>query len=132
VAVVRASDADRQATIEQLSRHTGEGRLTLEELEGRVDEAWRATTHRDLQHVLRELPAPPAPPVPRRHQRRVRAAVVWFAIIVLAVLTIGPGSLWWLLPLAWFRFGAFRTHHHHHHHERRRELPRHRDELTIV
>ena len=36
---VRASDADRQATIDQLSRHTGDGRLTLEDFEARVDEA---------------------------------------------------------------------------------------------
>jgi hypothetical protein len=118
----RVSDADRQATIDQLSRHTGDGRLTLEEFEARVDETWRATTRGELAHVLRELPIE-RPQTRQRHSAgRVRAMAIWALILVGAVVLIGPGSLWWLAPLAFFRFGGFPTSGHDHrgreHHNR--------------
>jgi hypothetical protein len=128
---VRVSDDDRQATIDQLSRHTGDGRLTLEEFEARVDETWRATTHGDLQHVLRELPVERPPLRHRYREAQLRAAAFWIAIIVLAAVALGPGSLWWLIPLAWFKLGAF-GHHRSHRHEPPHELPPQRDELTLA
>lgn len=127
---VRASDGDRQATIDQLSRHTGEGRLTLEDFEARVDEAWQAKTHGDLQHVLRELPAERAPLRRRYSEGMIRAAALWIVILVAATIAIGPGALWWLVPLAFFRFGGFG--HQRHHSDNSRELPRGSDDLTLV
>jgi hypothetical protein len=126
---VRASDEDRQATIDQLSRHTGDGRLTLEEFEARVDETWRATTHGDLQHVLRELPVERMPLRRRMPEPQLRRMAALVLIVVGAALLLGPWSLWWLVPLAWFKLGAF-GHHRPHHHAAPRELPRQRDELT--
>jgi hypothetical protein len=130
---VRVSDADRQSTIDQLSRHTGEGRLTLDEFEARVDEALEAKTHADLRVVLRELP------VERRERRPisaryaaavVRAVVLWAVISVAAIVFIGPGALWWLVPLAFFRFRGF-GHHHYGHARSPRQLDR-GDDLTLV
>jgi uncharacterized protein DUF1707 len=127
----RVSDADRQATIDQLSRHTGDGRLTLEDFEARVDEAWQAKTHGDLQHVLRELPVERVPLHRRHPDAQLRRAAALVLIIVGAAFLMGPWSLWWLIPLAWFKLGAFGRHSSRGYHEPR-ELPPRRDELTLV
>ena len=127
---VRVSDTDRQSTIDDLSRHTGEGRLTLEEFEARVDEALQAKSHGDLEVALRELPAPRRPIRQRYSERRIRAAAVWIAVLMAAAILISPGVLWWLVPLALFKLGAFGPHRSHSHEPR--ELPRGRDDLTLV
>ena len=49
------TDAREQA-IRDLTRHCGDGRLTLDELEERIDEVNRATTDAEITHALRELP----------------------------------------------------------------------------
>lgn len=56
---MHASDAEREAAIRELTQHCGDGRLTLDELEERVAEAYAATTRDELRHALRELPATP-------------------------------------------------------------------------
>jgi hypothetical protein len=125
---VRVSDADRQATIDQLSRHTGDGRLTLEDFEARVDEAWHATTRADLQHVLRELPVERAPLRHRYPDAHLRRAAALLLIIAGVALLMGPSSLWWLIPLAWFKLGAFG-----HHHRRYDAIePKREEDLTLV
>ena len=53
---LRVSDAERSAVVDLLQRHAGEGRLTLDEFESRVDEAMAARTGDDLTAVLRDLP----------------------------------------------------------------------------
>lgn len=55
---VRASDADRQAVVDQLSRATGEGRLTLEEFADASGTAYAAITRSDLESVVRPLQLP--------------------------------------------------------------------------
>ena len=61
----RISDREREDAVAQLRVHTQEGRLTLDELSGRVTEVYKAKTAFDLQFALRELPAasPYAPAV---------------------------------------------------------------------
>jgi hypothetical protein len=54
---IRASDAEREATVTRLSEAAGEGRLTLEELGVRVGAAYSAVTRAELEHVLVDLPA---------------------------------------------------------------------------
>ena len=127
---VRVSDADRQSTIDELSRHTGDGRLTLEEFEARVDEALQAKTHGELQVALRELPVARRPIRQRYSERRLRAVALWLVVIVAAAVVISPGVLWWLVPLALFKLGAFG--HHRGRSDQARELPRGRDDLTLV
>jgi hypothetical protein len=128
----RVSDADRQATIDQLSRHTADGRLTLDDFEERVDEAWQAKTHGDLQHVLRELPVERATLRRRYPEAQLRRTVAFLLIIVGAALLLGPWSLWWLVPLAFFRFRGFGHHHQHRsRYDEPRELRR-GDDLTLV
>lgn len=132
---VRVSDADREAMIAKLSHHTGEGRLTLDEFEARVDEALKAKTRGELDHVLRELPREREPIRRRASSRQTRMLVFWIAIITLAAIAMGPGSLWWTIPLFWFTggFGTFRHHGHHRHRSPRwHELEPADEELTTV
>ncbi|MGH9114109.1 MAG: DUF1707 domain-containing protein [Acidimicrobiales bacterium] len=62
---VRIGDDDRQAVIDLLRRHTGEGRLTLDEFADRAGQVFASRTRRDLDQVLAELPSDPRPgPLP--------------------------------------------------------------------
>ena len=63
---VRVGDADREAVAAQLREHYADGRLTLEELNERLDQAFAAKTKADLNTVMRDLPqaARPAAGVP--------------------------------------------------------------------
>ena len=53
---VRVGDADRDAVATQLRDHFADGRLTLEELNERLDQAFAAKTKADLNIVMRDLP----------------------------------------------------------------------------
>jgi hypothetical protein len=69
---VRASDAEREQVVAELREHAAQGRLTLEEFSGRIDEAYGAKTVAELERVKRELPVVAATPStrPRRKARR--------------------------------------------------------------
>jgi len=57
---IRASDAERDATVERLSRAAGDGRVTLEEFSQRMEQATAAKTRADLDRLVADLPAEPA------------------------------------------------------------------------
>ena len=59
---LRAADADRDAAAAALGVHYAQGRLTLEELNARLDAALAATTYGDLSQITRDLPALARPP----------------------------------------------------------------------
>jgi len=59
---VRASDAEREATVTRLRDAAGDGRLSLEELAERVEAAYGARTRADLASLVADLPAEGAPP----------------------------------------------------------------------
>jgi hypothetical protein len=71
---VRASDAERERVAASLREHCAAGRLTLEELSTRLDEAYRARTSGELETALRELPAQPETR-PRRSPKRFSIAI---------------------------------------------------------
>jgi hypothetical protein len=50
------NDADRERAVRELTRHCGDGRLTLDELEDRIAEVYAATTETELALAFRELP----------------------------------------------------------------------------
>lgn len=56
VAGIRASDAERDATLERLSAASGDGRLTLEEFSQRMDRATTAKTRAELDRLVADLP----------------------------------------------------------------------------
>ncbi|TDB91311.1 DUF1707 domain-containing protein [Actinomadura sp. KC216] len=53
---LRASDADRDRTAESLREHCAEGRITMEELQERLDAVYAAKTLGQLQEVTSDLP----------------------------------------------------------------------------
>jgi len=55
---VRASDAERDRTVELLRDAAAEGRLTFEELADRIDVAGAATTRGELERLTADLPVP--------------------------------------------------------------------------
>ncbi|MBA2792981.1 MAG: DUF1707 domain-containing protein [Thermoleophilaceae bacterium] len=64
---LRASDADRERVVEELREHCSTGRLTVDELDERIDSAYAARTLADLVPVTRDLPAIGGPvPATRR------------------------------------------------------------------
>ncbi len=53
---VRVGDADRDAAAAALGEHFAQGRLTLDELNVRLDATLSATTHGELSRATRDLP----------------------------------------------------------------------------
>jgi Domain of unknown function (DUF1707) len=104
---LRASDGDRERTVDALRAHAAEGRLTLEELEERVQRALAARTLGELTGLTRDLPgpAPPAPARPgRSSQPEVRAFMAVMALLVAIWALTGAGYLWPVWPLVGWGF----------------------------
>lgn len=57
---MRAGDAEREAIAAQLREHYASGRVTLEELNDRLDAAFAAKTHGELRALMTDLPSLPA------------------------------------------------------------------------
>jgi Domain of unknown function (DUF1707) len=108
---MRASDADRDAVISDLSEHFQAGRLTAAELDERTERALTARTWGELTELAADLPAlrptaPPATPTgrpqpPARHT--VPAAAVLAGLAIAAVILVhavhgGWGLIWLLWP----------------------------------
>src|SRR3954468_1357007 len=116
---LRIADTDREAAISQLSRHTGDGRLTLDEFEARVDEVLQSKTRADLRVPFRGLPA-----LELEHERAPRRRVdlsaltrplVILALVAFAVVAMGA----WVLWVAFFVVFPHIMHPgRHHHHDR--------------
>jgi hypothetical protein len=105
---LRASDADRDAVLAELSAHYQAGRLTADEFGDRSGRALAARTGQDLADVLTDLPAvrPSPPPARRRRPGPVYMALIVtvLAVTVNVVVSIGTGSHvrvnlipWWLV-----------------------------------
>ena len=58
---MRAGDKDRQQVVEQLGKHFGEGRLTVEEFDERVVKAHASVYLVELPSLTVDLPGDPAP-----------------------------------------------------------------------
>ena len=54
---MRASDADRDRAVELLNDAYGEGRLSRDEHDGRLEDALSARTYADLDQIVADLPA---------------------------------------------------------------------------
>jgi hypothetical protein len=98
---LRVSDADRHSVIEELRQHTGDGRLTLDEFEERVDEVLRARTRADLDTAMRELPHLQPQTAPRLPGSRLhfRPGVIAACLVVALVIA---GHWWVLIPVGFF------------------------------
>lgn len=85
----RASDAERQAVVEQLRLNCAEGRLTMDEFGERTSRALGASTGGELRHLLADLPIVVAPPSAEERadrKRHARLAIVIPYLVVNAFL----------------------------------------------
>jgi hypothetical protein len=117
------TDADRARIADELRGHYATGRLTLEELNERLDEAQSARTESQLRHVLRQLPPAKLPSVHLRDTRWRSLALQYLLVNVVSILVWlfsgAHGDFWpkWVFvaTLIMFTRRAFGP--------RRRELP---------
>src|ERR1700722_2852165 len=54
--LLRVSDADREQVTEQLREAAGQGRITMDELDTRLDQTYSAKTYAELAMITRDLP----------------------------------------------------------------------------
>jgi hypothetical protein len=134
---VRLGDAERQDAARELQQHFAEGRLTWEELDERLAQAYAARVKDDLTGLFTDLPAlpPPPPPAPTPRSRaqavvsRVQSRDVRLLVFlaVVAAVAIGSSYLHFLPLILIWSFVAFgrrgghggRSHdsrHHDNHH----------------
>ena len=72
---MRAADTDRDRAAELLRAAAAEGRITFEELDERVSQAYAAKTFADLQAITHDLPGPGiTPPAPAARPAAAPAA----------------------------------------------------------
>jgi hypothetical protein len=118
-AAMRASDADRDAVLSDLSGHFQAGRLTVAELDERTGRALAARTWGELGDLMADLPAdrPASPalaqaaarassavrPEPSRHPAPpLLASLAGIAVTVVVLVTVihaGWGLIWPLLAV---------------------------------
>jgi hypothetical protein len=91
---LRASDADREATVERLRVAAMEGRIDAEELEERLTAAYSARWCSELSSLTADVTPPPArrpPPVLLAGHRRTNGLAVASLIAALCVW-LGPAA----------------------------------------
>jgi Domain of unknown function (DUF1707) len=111
-AAMRASDADRDAVLSDLSEHFQAGRLTAGEFEERTGQALAARTLGELRELLADLPATrPAAATPsgtrswpasERAAPRLIAALAGIGIAAAVLVNAAHGRwgfIWLLLPV---------------------------------
>lgn len=115
---IRAGDADRERVATTVQTAGAEGRLTLEEVEERLADVYRARFTDELTVLTADLPrpAPPRPGFPltlaalRRYPAlRLHLAVV-AAISVVAIVrwvVLGAGFFWPAFPMFWLAVSLF-------------------------
>jgi hypothetical protein len=109
---MRASDADRDAVVSDLSEHFQAGRLTAGEFDERTSQALTARTWGELGELVADLPAArPAAPAPAAASSSTSrpqpssgravpalAGLAIAAIVLVHVVLGGWGLIWLLLP----------------------------------
>ena len=68
-------ERERERTIEVLSEHFAQDNLSLEELEHRIEQTYRATSVANLRDLTKDLPAEASAPVPTKKGGRGQAPV---------------------------------------------------------
>jgi hypothetical protein len=121
---VRASDAERDRAVASIRRAYAGGRLTLEDLERRIERAYAATWRSELRALTRDLPF--EMPIDRRRaargldrfQRAMFRFHAWcfvsFNTVLVSMWAWGGGHEFWpalsIVPgaalLAWHRKGS--------------------------
>ena len=81
---MRAGDKDRQRVVEQLGKHFGEGRLTVQEFDERTVQAHASVYLDELPALTVDLPHDPEPH--RRPTRSARSVPPGVLVLLMALL----------------------------------------------
>jgi hypothetical protein len=96
------SDAERNEVADLLARHYGDGRLTQDEFNERVDRAMNAKTQSDLSGLFDDLPALGGAQEPARKPRaRGGHRPLLYLALIVAVLIVAGHGVWWLFMPHW-------------------------------
>jgi len=103
---LRASDEERNAVADRLSRHFAEGRLDQAEFKTRLDQAMGATTRGDLNGLFDDLPRLDVTPVtpPSRRRRRLVPFLLLVAFVFIATGSTISMLGWPWLHVPWVLF----------------------------
>jgi hypothetical protein len=82
---MRAGDKERHRVVEQLGKHFGEGRLTVEEFDERVVRAHASVYLDELPALTADLPGDPQPQPHYRRQTRPQVRVPAFVFVIVAL-----------------------------------------------
>jgi hypothetical protein len=94
---LRISDDDRNKVAEVLRQAAGEGRIDLEELDERLEAAYRAKTYGELVPITADLPVTPLlHPVPAHPARPSRTGPLYTSSVAVMSESRREGS--WLVP----------------------------------
>jgi hypothetical protein len=111
---VRASDAEREHAATALRDHATAGRLTVDELDQRLQAAFAARTRKDLHELFGDLPGQPrsaARPredraTRRAHRAHVRAYLLFCVAMVALWAVTGLGYFWPIWPIMGWGIGV--------------------------
>lgn len=100
---LRVSDAERSEVADRLAKHYGDGRLTQDEFNERVDLAMNAKTQSDLSGLFTDLPPLDEEPEVPAHRPRARAnSRTALFLVLLVVLAVSVGhAFWWFFMPSW-------------------------------
>ncbi len=99
---LRASDSDRERVADILRQAAGDGRLTMEELDQRLDAVYAAKTYADLEPITKDLPqagaarAPAPAPVPAGDVARIGGVPTSHSAIAVLAGVERKGA--WVVP----------------------------------
>jgi Domain of unknown function (DUF1707)/2TM domain len=105
---LRASDAEREQHAELLREHAAQGRLTVDELDQRLDRVFAARTLGELVPIVGDLPAPERPRAPQPRRSRRPDLVPFLAVNLLLIViwaATGAGYFWPIWPLLGWGLG---------------------------
>jgi hypothetical protein len=91
---LRLSDEERERALVTLKAHYAEGRLSTDELEGRVEHVYRSGTQRDLAGYFRDLPLRGARGVIVDRVRRLQRAVLGMHLLTYLAINGSVVALW--------------------------------------
>jgi hypothetical protein len=101
---VRVGDRERTAVADRLAAHAAAGRLTVDELEQRVERAHAAVHATDLRALLADLPERSLAPVRRAPYFAAALAAAVLATVALSIAVGHPiPPLFLLVLLVWRR-----------------------------
>jgi hypothetical protein len=98
---MRASEAEREATVAELRAHAATGRLDADELEERVGAAFAARTREELADLSDDLPALPE----REFGQHLRVFVAVQLMLVAIWALTGAGYFWPVWPFMGWGIG---------------------------